>query len=197
MCTTDGGAACLWVLLQVSPLRGVHGVLSWHDAALTTWICLLLLLLSLLLPLLPWYWIARAVGLAALGPHMYLLGAPAAAPKPSAAAPKLSPALRRLDAAERYARATDKEGRQAIVEEERRQRRAEVEAAQMEEQALKEKLPLSAHAKARRDACAHSGLQTLELHGSRLSSTKLDLATLPDPDRSLRVPAAAGAKPVY
>ena len=119
MCTTDGGAACLWVLLQVSPLRGVHGVLSWHDAALTTWICLLLLLLSLLLPLLPWYWIARAVGLAALGPHMYLLGAPAAAPKPSAAAPKLSPALRRLDAAERYARATDKEGRQAIVEEER------------------------------------------------------------------------------
>jgi hypothetical protein len=56
------------------PLRGLHGVLHWHDPAITTWLCLVLGVLAVVLPFLPWLIICRVAGAALLGPHMYIYG---------------------------------------------------------------------------------------------------------------------------
>ena len=54
--------------------RSIVSLLSWEDPALTLWLCATLLLLATALPLLPWQWLLRLVGLLLLGPHMRWCG---------------------------------------------------------------------------------------------------------------------------
>lgn len=154
------------------PLRGVHGLLTWHDPALSSWLCLVIFFQAIMLPFLPWVLISHGVGLAVLGPHMWILGArQRRAAKIAAAA-----AAAAANVAQNYhdASASQKE---RIVRAERLRRQAVEAEAQEAEAKLLASLPHAAHAAHRK-----SYGEVVRVQASRVRSTKY--MCLPDPTRS-------------
>jgi uncharacterized membrane protein YgcG len=99
--------------------RSLVSLLSWEDPALTLWLCAALLLLATALPLLPWQWLLRLVGLLLLGPHMRWCGLAHFARKRAAAALE-----------QRYQAASTREARLIL----REQAEAHAEALRLERQ---------------------------------------------------------------
>ena len=99
--------------------RSLGALLSWEDPALTLWLCATSLLLAIVLPLLPWQWLLRLVGLVLLGPHMRWCGQAYFARKRAAAALE-----------ERYQAASTREARLIL----REQAEAHAEALRLERQ---------------------------------------------------------------
>lgn len=152
--------------------RAVRGVLNWEDPALCSWLCALLLVLTVMLAWLPWLLLMRAVGAILFGPHMLVFG------------------RRRREAAEeatgfaktaqRYAQVTDEAVRRRLLDEEccRRERRAQTE--RRAEARSRRALPFAEYAE-RRKAYKHA--RHIEVEGSRFPSQER-FATQPDPARA-------------
>lgn len=165
----------------LQPLRGLHGVFSWHDPALTTALCHVLAITACILPWLPWLIISRLAGLAVLGPHMWLVGArqrkAAAAEEPGA-----------KSVADEYAEANESR-RRAILELEynKRQRKANEEKAALDK--ARAALPFADHAEYRKNYA-----NMIEVQGNRVTGTKLytePSLTSACPVRSMAEPANA------
>eukprot|EP00966_Prymnesium_polylepis_P300358 6940890-Prymnesium_polylepis.1 len=97
---------------KLPPLRGLRGVLCWDDPALTTWLCLLLAAIALLLPLLPWPLICHTSVFLVLGPHMLLVGTRR---KRTELAAKEKEAVTK-DASQRLMNETDPQKRKEVIE---------------------------------------------------------------------------------
>jgi len=173
-----------WVQVSLAAklkmLRPVHGVLTWADPQLTTWIVLLLCSLVLVLPWLPWLPIARVAGAALLGPHMYLYRCyyvDGAAPGP----PEL---------VDQYVLEHDPAKRQLLVSKARQQRKLEAKNFAKVEAQRKTKLPLAEHARARRERAEALGQRghapSVEVVPSRVGQRVL--AFVPDKLRSSCLP---------
>ena len=166
-------------------VRALAGVLSWDDPALSAWLCATCVLLAAVLPLLPWLFIARAVGILLLGPHMWVYGrrqraalaeAQAKAAR-EAAAPEESPE----QLAKRYVAAADPRERLEMLRAEMAKRdEAQQKEAKAAEDAARA-LPYAEHAERR---YAYGGGQHLMLTvpGSRVTYRRF--ATAPDHLRS-------------
>jgi hypothetical protein len=165
------------------PLRALKGLVTWENPRTSTWLSLSLMLAALVLPWLPWLYLLHALGLAALGPHMWILGA---RQRRHPAPPPPDEAALRADAANRFALASGNRARKAVVRDEaRRRERAERDAKRVQEEE-DAKLPFFEHAQRRREAFAKgSGPRLLEVRGSRVKWLKHH--SLPDPERSFAV----------
>ena len=160
------------------PMRGLRGVLTWHDPALTSWLCLLLAAATITLPFLPWLLVSRLVGFAALGPHMWLLGMRSRAAEAQAKREEQEAA----EMANRYAEARSASARRALISEERRRREHQARVAEEEEAKCRAGLPHAAHALRRREL----GAAVVEVRGSRVTYQKVRCH--PDLERSAARP---------
>ena len=115
--------------VRLCVVRGLVALLTWEDPALTAWLCATLLLLATALPLLPWQWLLRLVGLLLLGPHMRWCGHTHLTRKRAAAALE-----RRYQAASPHeARAILREQAEASAETLRRERQQSIAATRVAE----------------------------------------------------------------
>ena len=139
---------------KLVPLRAARGLLTWADPVLTTWLVLLLLALTAVLPLLPWLFLMRLTGLLLLGPHMVLVGQYLKIHEPPPA-----------DSFTNWARATDVHQRQQIVNIEKERRALEKHIEIAAETKRKSKLPFASVMQERR-AAGQKLLRALTHHGS-------------------------------
>ena len=139
---------------KLVPLRAARGLLTWADPVLTTWLVLLLLALTAVLPLLPWLFLMRLTGLLLLGPHMVLVGQYLNIHEPPPA-----------DSFTNWARATDVHQRQQIVNIEKERRALEKHIEIAAETKRKSKLPFASVMQERR-AAGQKLLRALTHHGS-------------------------------
>ena len=174
---------------QLPLLRGLRGVLCWDDPALTTWLCLPLAALALLLPLLPWQLICHASVFLVLGPHMLLVGTR----RQLAADAARKEADKTKDVSQRLMDETDAQKRVTLIEEEYISRAEEMKQKLEEEEEAQTKLLHGEHAKRRRefaDLCS-GALSAVEVGGSL--TTTLKLPCTPCPFRSAVLPAHMAA----
>ena len=155
------------------PLRGVRGVLTWHDPALSSWLCLILGVLCVTLPLLPWVTIAHLTGLGLLGPHMWIIGTRGR----KAAAVAEAEAAASAAVAQRYAAAKTSKEKAALLREEHTRRLYAAAVAQEAEDKYLATLPHASHSKNRK-----SYGTVISVQSSRVMQDKLAFA--PDPQRS-------------
>ena len=167
------------------PLRGLRGVLCWHDPALTTWLVLFLIGLTIVLPFLPWLLISRTVGILMLGPHMWWVGSKR---RKSAAEAEAKAEVER-ELMRRYASERKLTNRTRLLDDEKRLRdeKAAEEAAALE--AEEASLPFAKHAEHRKSYGKSDNLN-VHVRGSRVADTKL--LCLADVQRSSAHPFGSG-----
>ena len=159
-------------------LRGVHGVLMWHDHALSTYLCLMQMVLVVVFPFLPWLVICRVLGMIVLGPHMAYFGH-----QQRKAAAEVAKAEEFAEhVAKRYAEAKGEAERSRLLREEHQRREVQAKKEAVEMDKYLAGLPYADHARRRKQ----HGNSAVIVHGSRVKEYKLDC--MPDPLRSAAHP---------